>query len=270
MSDEDRLQLEVTELEASLVTDDENLIKLCRLADIYIALDRKPKGKIHLDKAIKVFSETQLSASQGFPIVECALKFWKGMKYLNKDSLRVNYTQERAKLLGEIHGILLILMKMHDTVLGQKISLTMAFVKESSGQYQDALAILSDLITAQAMDVDLTYVIFRAAVLLSHIGGYTQAIEYLEFLLDEPPVSEGYTKTHVLAFLASVYERSGDRYISVLEKTYDELLEAYTKDLAAGKRPLTNQKKIENMLSKKTVAQSSEIWEMLALQVFQE
>ena len=54
--------------------------------------------------------------------------------------------------------------------------------------FQDSLSILSDLITTQASNgVDLTLIIFKAAILLKHLGSFTQAIEYLEFLIDDPP-----------------------------------------------------------------------------------
>ena len=95
---------------------------------------------------------------------------------------------------------------------------------------------------------------------------HNQAIEYLEFLLDDPPINEGYGKTHVLALLALVYEQAGDQYGVVLAKTYEDMQDSHTQDLAAGKRPLTNQKKIEQRLSKKSIGESSEVFEMLALQ----
>jgi hypothetical protein len=50
-----------------------------------------------------------------------------------------------------------------------------------------------------------------------------QSIEYLEFLVDDPPSTDGYTKMHILALLALVYEQSGPQYRIVLEKTYGDL-----------------------------------------------
>jgi hypothetical protein len=56
---------------------------------------------------------------------------------------------------------------MRDPVHSDLISLKLAYVKECSGSLQDAISILSDLITAQASNnVDLSYIILRAA------GGY--------------------------------------------------------------------------------------------------
>ena len=160
---------------------------------------------------------------------------------------------------------------MNDTSLAHRVSVQLAGVRALRGEFTDALAAYSDLITVQAMDagVEYTYIIFQAALLLKHIGQNAQAIEYLEFLIDDPPVSDGYTKMHVLAFLALVYEQSGSHFSIVKERTYDELFRVYSAELAAGKRPQTNIKKMEGLLSNKTFAESSEIWEMLGLQAIE-
>lgn len=265
--DEHELQIELTKLEATLLRDENNIPCMCRLSDIYRLLDKQAKSESLLKQAMETLSLLNpMSASMGYAVIECALRFWKAAKYV-KD-FRVNFSSERMEILGNINTLLDLLIPLKDPVLGEKFQFLKGYVLETAGQYQEALAIYSDLIAAQAMEmgVDLTFVIFRAAVILTHIGGFAQAIEYLEFLLDEPPAAEGYQKTHILGFLISVYERSGDRYQAILERSYDDLLDTYTKDMKQGKRPLTNQKKIEYMLSKKTMSQSSEIWEMLALQ----
>jgi hypothetical protein len=144
----------------------------------------------------------------------------------------------------------------------------LAYVIECHGNYQEALGIHSDFISQQAQDLDLTLVIMKAAVLLTHLGStnYPQAIEYLEFLLDDPPESEGYGRTHVLAMLASLYEKSGDHYAVVLEQTFAQLQESYSKDLDKGKTPVTNQKKMQSMITKRAFSKSSDIWEILAVQ----
>ncbi len=267
---EDEVLKEINVYEPSLVHDPDNIDTLCRISILYNTIERSARAAVHVERAIKLFMETQLSASQGLLVAEAGLKHYKGLKYVSsakdKGELRINITLERSKFLNDLHQVLIVLVKMRDQALGQKISLYMAYVKECLGQYQDALALLSDIITAPNHDIDLTFVILRASVLLLHIGSYPQAIEYLQYLTDEPPLSEGYTKTHVLAFLAAVYERAGEHYNVILERTYDELLDTYSKELSAGKKPLTNQKKIEGMLAKKSMSKASEIWEMLGLQ----
>ena len=68
------------------------------------------------------------------------------------------------------------------------VKFRLATAKESSGALQEALALYSELIVAQTEHVSLDVVIFRAALLLKHIGSTAQAMEYFEFLTDEPPV----------------------------------------------------------------------------------
>ena len=161
--------------------------------------------------------------------------------------------------------------RIKDVALFQRVQVLLAGVKAGRGQFTESLEIYSELITNQAMDggVEYTFIIFQAAILLKHIGQNAQAIEYLEFLIDDPPVQDGYSKMHILAFLALVYEQSGAHYSVVKERTYDELLQSYQSELSFGKKPQTNKKKIDNMLSKKTLGESSEIWEMLGLQALE-
>lgn len=169
-------------------------------------------------------------------------------------------------ILVDIQNHINILLRMRDPILGQKVALLLAYVKECAGQFQDALALLSDLITAQAEHVDLSFVILRAANILKHINGNEQAIEYLEFLQDEPPVADGFGKTHCIALLISLYEVSGDHYKVLLEKAYDDLIESKINDLSTGKKPESNKKKIEASITKKAPSKSSEAFEMLAIQ----
>jgi tetratricopeptide (TPR) repeat protein len=175
-------------------------------------------------------------------------------------------TIDRMMILVDIQNHINILLRMRDPILGQKVSLLLAYVKECAGQFQDALALLSDLITAQAEHVDLSFVILRAANILKHINGNEQAIEYLEFLQDEPPIADGFGKTHCIALLISLYEVSGDHYKVLLEKAYDDLIESKMNDLSAGKKPESNKKKIEANVAKKAPSKSSEAFEMLAIQ----
>jgi hypothetical protein len=83
--------------------------------------------------------------------------------------------------------------------------------------------------------VDLSYVILKAALLLKHIGSsrYKQCIEYLEYLLEDPPTSENMTRTHVLAVLLLVYEQGGPKYQVLLSKHYKDLAESYHSDMLA-------------------------------------
>jgi hypothetical protein len=125
---------------------------------------------------------------------------------------------------------------------------------------KEALGILSDLITLQATEVDLSLIILRAAVVLKHMDINERAIEYLEYIVDEPPTADGYTKIHTQALLTLIYEQSGDQFRVVLEKAYEDLFQLYITELKAGKRPMSNQKKVDEMLFEKSFAKSSEVW----------
>jgi tetratricopeptide (TPR) repeat protein len=118
--------------------------------------------------------------------------------------------------------------------------------------------------------VDLTFIIFKAAILLKHIGGHnSQCIEYLDYLVEDPPVNDGYTKSHVLAFQTLVYEHCGNEYEVLLKRSYQQLLETYNSEMSAGRKPITNQRKLDNIVNSKGFDKSSEIWEVFALQALE-
>ena len=119
--------------------------------------------------------------------------------------------------------------------------------KECLGLHAESLALLSELITLEAdHGVELAYIIFKAAgahhdhdhypllppslsdalslsltlpVILEHMGETAQAIEYLEFLQEDPPSTEGIGLTHVLGYLALCFENKGSIYLVALEGT---------------------------------------------------
>lgn len=242
--------------------------QMCKLSTLHLSINKRSKALECLTEAGAQFLLHPTTAKEGLAVVEASMAYWRAVRFLNKE-MRLNTSAERAKVLSDTSLVLEASKALRDPSMSNIIPLKIAFGMECAGQFQESIAVLSDLITAQAMDgVDLNYIIFKAAVLLKHMNGFNQAIEYLEFLSDEPPETEGLTKTHVLAFLALVYEQHPEKndYVVVLGKTYDDLVEAYKADMATGKRPVTNQVKIDEMLAKKSIGQSSEIWEMLALQ----
>lgn len=261
------LELEIGRLENLLLKKPSDLDAITQVANLYVLTNKIPKSKESIDNAFRVFKSDTHSPEQALAMIDVALAFWRLQKYNSPQSILLNMSDERKEFIGNIGRMLGVMKTMRDKSKSEKVLVKLAYVKECQGQFQDALAILSDLITAQAVEVDLSHVIFKAAVVLKHIGSNNaQAIEYLEFLMDDPPISEGYTKTHVLAFLAAIFEQSGDHYSVLLEKTYVDLQENYMKDLSSGKNPVTNQKKLNGMLKKKGMSQSSEIFELLGLQ----
>jgi len=266
--DDHKVWLEIAELEEALKSDAKNLVTLTRLCDLNLLVDKKAKSQQYVETALVSFLSNPSMASEGLMVVNSAHKYWKAIRYLNKEH-RLNMTGERAKPFADAFKVLEALKKLNISSMSHVVALKTAYHLECSGAVQESLAVLSDLISAQAMDgVDLSYIIFKAAVLVKHVNGHNQAIEYLEYVLDEPPENDGFSKTHILAFLALVYDQHPEKndYVIVLGKTYDDLIAAYGVDLASGKRPLTNQIKMQEMLAKKSVGRTSEIWEMLAVQ----
>lgn len=265
------VDLEIVRLEARLAKSPDNLDFLLQLAELYMQLGRRTKIAMYVVASMRCFLNNPTTVEKGLVTVATAMRFWRAERYSSKEQLRLNITAERSDVLMNCERIITAVEGMNDSDMRHRIQLQLANTKALRGEVGDALTIYSELITVQAMDcgVEYTYIIFQAAILLKHIGQNAQAIEYLEFLIDDPPVQDGYSKMHILAFLTLVYEQSGSHYSIVKERTYEELLTAYQSELSKGNRPVTNMKKIDNMLSRKSISESSEIWEMLGLQAIE-
>ena len=105
------------------------------------------------------------------------------------------------------------------------------------------------------------------------MGGTDQAIEYLEFLVDDPPVGAGYGKTHVLAFLTLVLEqvKGPKRDVGLIAAHYEQLKKVYIQEMSSDpskglRKNEETRQKMERLFQTKPIHQGSEIWEQLALQ----
>lgn len=257
---EDALQKEIARLEPRLLKEPDDLSVISSLSTLYTKCDKKTKALTLLETCFAIAHDkgSSVTADEAFAVGEAGLLYWKHVKYQRKDKeeMRINFSQERAQILKALDELLTSAVALKSPTRGQQLAMMASYVKESQGLYQDALALLSDIITAPEHDVDLMFVIFKAAALLSHIGSTAQSIEYIEFLVDEPPEKHGYSKVHIIAFMITAYEKAGQHYEYIVEKTYEELLEAYSAELVAGKKPLSNQKKIESILAKKSISKA--------------
>ena len=102
---------------------------------------------------------------------------------------------------------------------------------------------------------------------MKFIGQNVQAIEYLEFLKDDPPVTEGFNKLHVLALLTIVYEHTeGDKYVIATRNMYKEFQSEYVVEIIE-KLPLKLRSKALTALTASPVSESAEIWQQLIIQV---
>ncbi len=266
------LEKELVTLNHDLEQTPDNFEMLYRMSEVMMSLERTGKASEYVMRAIGSYFGTPTTTQRGIDICDLALKHWRNSRYANKESLRIDVGESRAKEYSNILKLLKKIQKeLKDESLKNAVAFRIATIQENVGMIQEALQVYSDLIAAQAMDtgVDLTFVIMKASLLLKHVGNHAQAVEYLEFLLDEPPETEGYGRTHILAFLALTYEHHPKRqeFATTLKKTYEDLLESYGKDLSKGNKPQTNAKMLDKMLQDKSLGQSSEVWEMLSLQV---
>jgi tetratricopeptide (TPR) repeat protein len=214
----------------------------------------------------------KMSILRKYEFANSLFSVWKMEKFSKKtaDSIKINDTAERKQYLLDAHEIFANLPPTDDINLQHEIMLAFASVKESLGLLTESLAILSDLITAEADEgVELAYVIFKAAVILKRLGQTGQALEYLEFLQDDPPQRSAITRAHILALLTLTFDQGGNKYAVVLQNTYPQLKEAYLEDIQNGPNPEATLVKVEKQFKQKPIEVSSEIWEVLSLQMLE-
>jgi hypothetical protein len=77
------------------------------------------------------------------------------------------------------------------------------------------------------------------------------------------------TRTPVLAMLVAIFEQTGSRYAVAMRETYIKLKESYIDDLRQGPNPEANVAKAERLFRQKNIETSSEIWEVLGLQMLE-
>ena len=205
----------------------QDVASLVSLVDLYLRVDNIPKSREAVEQLFLYFDDNaSIPSTDALSIVNAVIGYWKTNRYSKRGSLRLNISEDRKQVIVKLCSMMEKVIPGLNPSLKSQERLNNAYYRECMGNIPESLGILSDLIAAQTPDLDLTVVIFKAAVLLMYIGGNNvQAIEYLEFLTDEPPENEGYTRTHVLALLAALYESSGDHYAVVLEQTYAALQE---------------------------------------------
>lgn len=276
VDDEVAAQIEIEKLEEILVKQPDNVTHLCRMFTLQMASGKTRKAKPVLEHVVKCTKLTLQNPSLGTAgskvVIDTLLSYWKAERYRKKKGevdLFLNISDERKKVLKDLHDIM-----RSCTASKNDLALKLAYIEEASGETTKSLAILSDLIADETTSskMDLSYVIFKAAIILKHIGQERQAMEYMEFLIDDPP-AEGFSKTHVLAFLILLYETGEPKYKVFLPSAYTEMFNSYKSDLNAStatKKSLNlNQaqqtnKKLDTL--QQTISTTSDIWEILAIQ----
>lgn len=267
------MSIDRNQLEIQIHSEPRNLRVLCPLAEIYLAENKLERAGKLVDTALKEYLKNPGPLDQGISVLDVALKMWKADRFVSKGSLHLNLSPSRRKTLADIVTLCTALNKIKDRDNFQSLNLKVAYVREASGSFEDALTLLSDLITIQASDgVDLSYIIFKAAILLRHIGHVKQSIEYLEFLQDDPPAQDGFSRVHVLAYLTTAYEISGDKYKVFLGKAYRDLaaaiaIEADPKTQTASSAK--QYKRLDQLAKAPAFTSASDLWEVFALQALE-
>jgi hypothetical protein len=286
-----QIDAEIGQLETELAGNPDDFDKYGRLIELCLKVNHKPRAVTCIELGTNLLGRSQVTLERTFEFACSLISFWKYERFSKKDTIRVNLSPERKNLLLQAQDILQALVICPDISTRYKILLKLAYVKECLGQLSQSLSILSDLITAEADDgVELAYIIFKAAskfpslslslslsrhllssalAILKRLGQNLQSLEYLEYLQDDPPSTEGISRTHVLALLALTFEQSGSKYLVAVRETYEKLKESYFSDLRAGPNPDLTLPKAMRSFETKNIEISSEIWEILSIQMLE-
>ena len=118
--------LQIEKLESKARYEQDNLALITELLELYNKTGKPDKATYVAEQGLHQFQRNQMSASQGLRLVEAALEHWKLIKYTKKDSMRVNLSKERSSVLIEIKECLIILARMNDPKLKQRINFHLA------------------------------------------------------------------------------------------------------------------------------------------------
>mmetsp|Transcript_15218 Transcript_15218/g.25266 ORF Transcript_15218/g.25266 Transcript_15218/m.25266 type:complete len:601 (+) Transcript_15218:90-1892(+) len=261
---------EILKYETGLDKDPENFQHYGQLIELLLRDGNIARAKILLEQGREVNKKHNIGVESRYNFACSCVSVWRTDRYTRRDTVRLNTSDERKEMLYGAEDVLIALAN-GDASTGpfqQRVMAKLAHVKECLGLHAESLALLSELITMEAdTGVELAYIIFKAAVILEHMGETAQAIEYLEFLQEDPPTTEGIGLTHVLGYLALCFENKGSIYLVALEGTYGPLQEAYLADIAKANPAAVYD--VEKKFTKKSIKESSDVWETLGLQALE-
>lgn len=261
---------EILKYETGLDKDPDNFQHYGQLVELLLRDGNIARAKILLEQGREVNKKHNIGVESRYHFACSCLSVWRTDRYTKRDTVRLNTSDDRKEMLYGAEDVLIALAN-GDASTGpfqQRVMAKLAHVKECLGLHAESLALLSELITMEADNgVELAYIIFKAAVILEHMGETAQAIEYLEFLQEDPPTTEGIGLTHVLGYLALCFENKGSIYLVALEGTYGPLQESYVADIAKANPAAVPD--VEKKFIKKSIKESSDVWETLGLQAME-
>ena len=161
-----QIEGEIGELETELAGNPLTFDKYGKLIDLCLKISSKPRALTCVRNGLNFIENNQIILERKFEFACSLISFWKYERFIKKDTIRINLTNERKEYLLQAQTLLQSMIICPNISMRYQISLKLAYVKECLGLLSQSLSILSDLITAEADDgVELAYIIFKAASL---------------------------------------------------------------------------------------------------------
>ena len=103
---EAELNKELVTLTHDLEQAPEDFEKLYRISEVMMALEKTDKASQYLMKAIGSFFKKPGPDQRGVDVCDLAMKHWRSTRYANKETLRINLSDSRAKEISNILKLL--------------------------------------------------------------------------------------------------------------------------------------------------------------------
>ena len=144
------VDVEIDQLECQLIVNPDNLDLVIQLLNKCIKFDKKLKCVTYIrEVGPQILEKVNYAHQSSLSFIDCCLSYWKHERYSNKETMRLNASNERSLLLQNLEAILLKVAQNTNVINGQLISLRLAYVKESSGHLQESLVMLSEIISRE-------------------------------------------------------------------------------------------------------------------------
>jgi tetratricopeptide (TPR) repeat protein len=134
-------------------------------------------------------------------LASAKLAMWRGMRRSETNSLYINTTTERKGLAYEAVDFFEQAICHPENAQNPVVIIEGANAKLAVGNLVGALKDFSAVIANYPEYPQLNAVIYRAACLLMILGEMEQAMQYLAYVLDDPPISIGGGELEVRALL---------------------------------------------------------------------
>ena len=161
-----------------------------------------------VDQKVMEQCTSSIQASVVIDLATLYVDMWKAKRHRDQRRKSAICYAEDRKLLVRRSLLLfnqLVAGSAVDAETRQQLVFKQAYAKEQNGDAKGALQAYLAIVAAEYETVDLAFVIFRAAVLLTYVGRFDEACKFFEFLVDEPLQAYGYEPVHLYALLYHCY-----------------------------------------------------------------